>query len=132
VRAKSLGRPEPSSLSLIHKLGPELLRVIAAAVAHERRFGSLPTAEQVASLAEAEGASVAASLVAVRWELFDPEGRVIPIDGQRVRFGPAIVADAETIWALEAFSERGIVVTLTTTDGRRLPKRTLTLHADSL
>jgi hypothetical protein len=130
-RHKSLGRPEPNYLSLIHKLGPELLRVIAAAVAHERSFGSVPSAEQVVALAEAEGASADAALVAVRWELRNAKGEVVPLCGPRLYYGNVVVRDAATLWALEAFSLRGIFVGLRTVEGRVLPKHSLTLHAAS-
>ena len=116
---------------MIHKLGPELLRVIAAAVAHVRSFGEVPSAEHVAALAEAEGASVAASLVAVRWELFDAEGRIVPLGGQPALVGPAVVEDAATLWALESFSTRGIRVGFRTAEGSVIPKHSLSLHASS-
>ncbi len=105
--------------------------MLAASVAHERRFREVPSADEVIALAKAEGASAAASLVAVRWALFDKDVKVIPVDGLRLLHGPAVVGDDVTLWALDAFSERGIVVTLNTPEGRRIPKRTLSLHAAS-
>ena len=126
---KSLGRPEPNHLSLIHMLGPELLRVIAAAVAHERSFGEVPSAAQVVALAEAEGASADAALVAVRWELRNDEGEVVPLGGPRLCYGNVVVRDAATLWALESFSTRGIHVGLRTAEGSVIPKHSLSLHA---
>jgi hypothetical protein len=82
-------------------LGPEVLRVLAAALVYERAHGERPSAEVVAELAREEGASVGASLVMVRREILDANGRACPLDGDRVFYGPGIVRDAVTCIALE-------------------------------
>ena len=91
----------------IADLGPEVLRVVAAAVAHERRLGEVPTAKQVADLAAAEGASPGASLVAVRWEIRTRAGRIAPISAG-VFEAPGLVTDDLTRVAISVFErDRG-------------------------
>lgn len=106
-----------------------MLRVIAAAVAHERTFGEVPSAAQVIALAEAEGASIPAALVAVRWELFDKEGRIVRLDTQLRVAGPVVDEDTATLWALEAFSVRRIHVGLRSIEGSAISKHSLVFRA---
>jgi hypothetical protein len=106
---------------LLEKVGPEALRVYAAALEHRRSFGSWPSAGVVAELARREGASVGASLVLTRYELLSETGQPVRLDGEGPFLGPAIVHDAETLWAIAA---RGgtPVVRLVAHYGRPIPR----------
>jgi len=91
----------------IADLGPEVLRVVAAAVAHERRFGEVPTAKQVADLAAGEGASPGASLAAVRWEIRTRAGRIASLSAG-VFEAPGLIEDDLTQVAIGVFErDRG-------------------------
>ncbi len=126
-----LRRGEPRlPLELLPRLGPEVLRVLAAAIAHERAHGELPSSEVVAALANAEGASVGASLVMVRREIHDASGRAIPLRGDRLYFGPGIVRDGETCIALEIRALPGITIRLERQNGTRVNHRDLVWTAE--
>jgi hypothetical protein len=106
---------------LLEKVGPEALRVYAAALEHRRAFGEWPSAEVVAELARREGASVGASLVLTRYELPSETGNPVRLDGEGPFLGPAVVRDAETLWAIAA---RGgtPVVRLVAHYGKTIPR----------
>lgn len=126
-----LRRGEPRlPLELLPLLGPEVLRVLAAGLAFERAHGEPPSAEVVAALADAEGASVGASLVMVRREIHDANGRAIPLRGDRVFFGPGIVRDGETCIALEIRALPGITIRLERPNGTRVNHRDLVWSAE--
>lgn len=120
-RAKRLprSRPEPP-LDLLPMLGPEVLRVLAAALAHERANGEPPSAEVVEELAREEGASPGACLVMVRREIRDADGRACPLGGPRVFWGPGIVRDRETCVALEIRALPHISIRLERPSGARV------------
>jgi hypothetical protein len=109
---------------LLEKVGPEALRVYAAAMEHRRSFGSWPSASVVAELARREGASVGASLVLTRYELFSETGLPVRLDGEGLFLGPAIVHDAQTLWAIAA---RGgtPAVRLVAYYGKPIPRHTI-------
>lgn len=91
----------------IADLGPEVLRVVAAAISHERRFGEPPTARQVADIAADEGASLGASLVAVRWEIRTRGGYTASLSAGHFE-APGIIEDDETWAAIRVFArDRG-------------------------
>ena len=107
-------------LVLLARLGPEVLHVLAAGLAFQRVHGELPSAEVVAELAKAEGASVGASLVMVRREIENEHGRTVPLDGDSLAYRHGIVRDAETCIALEIRGRPRIVLGLRREDGRRI------------
>ena len=86
----------------LDKFTPGTLRVYAAALEHRRVHGHWPNTEQVLALAEAEGASVGATLVLTRYELLAEDGTVVPLGGDRAMHPPAIVHDAQTLHAILA------------------------------
>lgn len=118
-------------LARLAQLGPEVLRVLAAAIAYQRAHGELPSAEVVAELARAEGASVGASLVMVRREIPDAAGRPCPLGGERVSYGHGIVEDAATCIALEIRALPFISLPLRRRDGRRVNNRDLVWTAEN-
>ncbi len=118
-------------LVLLARLGPKVLRVLAAALEHQRAHGGLPSAEVVAELAKAEGASVGASLVMVRREIENENGHVVPLDGYSLAYRHGIVRDAETCIALEIRGRPRIHLLLRREDGRRINVRDLLWIAEN-
>jgi hypothetical protein len=120
-----------AQLGLLARLGPKVLRVLAAALEHNRAHGGLPSAEVVAELAKAEGASVGASLVMVRREIENEDGRAVPLDGDSLAYGHGIVRDVETCIALEIGGRPRIHLRLRREDGRRINPNDLIWTAEN-
>ncbi len=102
----------------IANLGPEVLRVVAAAIAHERRFGQLPSATHTLQIAEAEGASAGASLVAVRWEIRTRGGYIASLSAG-IHEAPGLIEDDLTRVAIDVFARDRGPVTIRLIDATR-------------
>lgn len=94
----------------LDKMSPETMRVFAAALEHRNQFREKPSAQQVIDLAEAEGASVGACLALVRYELLSADGEVVPLRGPAYEQPPAVLSDAETIYAVLCYGRPGVIL----------------------
>lgn len=87
----------------LERVPPAAWRVYAAALAHKASFGDWPSREVIRQLSESEGARFEVALVLTRFELFDADGELVPLDHGDDVLPPAVVPyDPHILWAILA------------------------------